>query len=61
MTGDDKVVNMIRELIKEVKGESRLKVLTESQEAVVYNAKEQKRLKEYVTKQVVASIKDSGD
>jgi hypothetical protein len=61
MTGDDKVIGMIRELIKEVKGESRLKVLTESQEAVVYNAKEQKRLKEYVTKQVVASIKNSGD
>jgi hypothetical protein len=69
MLQDDKALELIRQLVKEARLEYNTKVLTEGRktpEAIVetINEKElaeKQELKEFVTRNIVKLIKDSGD
>lgn len=57
---DKQTLETLRAIIKEVKKESKGKVLKESKE-VTTTQSEEKILKEYVTKSVMSVIRESGE
>lgn len=52
----DATINMIRQLMKEVKAESKNSVITEAKQPVA-ELSEEKELKQYVTKQLVEVLR----